>query len=192
METQSAESPVLGIERPSSRLLTYYLINSILWGPLIVGILPYRLARYRTLRYRFDQEGISMNWGILFRREIHLTYSRIQDIHLTSGILERYLGLARIQIQTASGKAGAEMTIEGLLEFEQVRDFLYSKMRGLRRDPRMRAAGGRSSEAIAEGTEALSPDDLMAALGDISIALSEVRQLLERGLADRGDGGENV
>ena len=65
-----------------------------------------------------------MRWGILFRREVSLTYRRIQDIHLRSGILQRWLGLADILVQTASGSAGAEMTIEGLQEYEQVREFL--------------------------------------------------------------------
>ncbi|MBT8248237.1 MAG: PH domain-containing protein [Acidimicrobiia bacterium] len=190
METKSAGSPVLEIERPSERLLHYYLLRSILWGPLIVGVLPYRLARYRTLRYRFDQEGISMSWGMLFRREIHLTYSRIQDIHLSSGVVERYFGLARIQIQTASGKAGAEMTIEGLLEFEQVRDFLYSKMRGLRKVHQAKVA--EASGILEGGSEDASPDDLVAALNEVSFALSELRGLLGRGLADREGGGEDV
>ena len=58
-----------------------------------------------------------MRWGILFRREITLTYARIQDIHLTSNLVERWLRLARIQIQTASASASAEMTLEGLHEF---------------------------------------------------------------------------
>jgi putative membrane protein len=71
-----------------------------------------------------------MRWGILFRREINLTFARIQDIHLTSNFVERWLGLARIQIQTASGSAKAEMTIEGIREARALRDFLYSRMRG--------------------------------------------------------------
>ena len=37
-----------------------------------------------------------------------------------------------MQIQTASGTAGAELTIEGFQEFEGIRDFLYSRMRGAR------------------------------------------------------------
>jgi membrane protein YdbS with pleckstrin-like domain len=180
MDAQPDRSEVLGAERPSSRLLTYYILSSLLWGPLLVAILPYRLARYRTLRYRFDHEGVSMTWGALFRREIHLTYSRIQDIHLTSGILERYLGLARIQVETASGKTGAEMTIEGLEHFEEVRDFLYSKMRGLRRDspdqPTQRIVAADSGRA------ALSTDaDLVAMLGELATTLRELRHLLETG-----------
>jgi putative membrane protein len=83
------------------------------------------------MKYKFDEEGISMSWGILFRHEIILNYARIQDIHLRSNILERWLGLARILIQTAGGSSSAEMTLEGLKQFESVRDFLYSRMRGV-------------------------------------------------------------
>jgi putative membrane protein len=188
METQSAASRVFAIERPSSRLLSYYIINSFLWGPLIIGILPYRLARYRTLRYRFDEQGISMSWGMLFRREIHLTYSRIQDIHLTRGILERYLGLARIQIQTASGKAGAEMTIEGLLQFEELRDFLYSRMRGLGQSPAVVSSDSALPEGQADGA-AVAMADVAVALVEVTDALREVRRLLEdhRFVVARGD-----
>ena len=70
--------------------------------------------------------------GLLWRREIFLTYTRIQDIHLSRGVLERWMGLATINIQTAAGSSSAEMAVVGLIEFEQVRDFLYSKMRGAR------------------------------------------------------------
>src|SRR6185369_12043401 len=86
--------------------------------------------RYHTLRYRFDEEGIHMRVGILFRRELNLTYARIQDIHLRSGILQRWLGLANVQIQTASGSSGPELVIEGFKEYEAIRDFLYTRMRG--------------------------------------------------------------
>ena len=118
------------IERPDPSLMKYYLLVCLMTGPLFpILILPYYF-RYHTMRYRFDADGVSMRWGILFRREINLTYSRIQDIHLTSNLVERWLGLARVQVQTASGSASAEMTIEGIKEFELLRDYLYARMRG--------------------------------------------------------------
>jgi putative membrane protein len=73
-----------------------------------------------------------MSWGILFRREIYLTYRRIQDIHLTRNIIQRWLGLATVSVQTASGSSGPGMSIEGVLQADQLRDFLYAKMRGAR------------------------------------------------------------
>ncbi|HEU4889796.1 MAG TPA: PH domain-containing protein, partial [Thermoanaerobaculia bacterium] len=133
--------------------------------------LIYLYFRYHTMQYSFDEEGISMKWGILFRREIMLTYARIQDIHLTSNVIERWLGLARIQIQTASASASAEMTIEGLHEFELVRDFLYSKMRGVR------SAAGTPQSAVphAEGG-----NELAAALREVAAELRAVRENLEQ------------
>ena len=121
-----------GTRRPVPALLGYYLLLSLLAGPGFVVVAPLLIFKYRTLRYEFDHNGLTVRWGVLFRREITLTYARIQDIHLVSNLVERWLGLGRVQIQTASGKSGAEATIEGLPDFEPVRDALYAVMRGAR------------------------------------------------------------
>lgn len=78
---------ILALERPEPALFKLYLIRAILSGPLIFLTLPLLYFRYHTLRYRFDAEGIHMKVGILFRREVNVTYARIQDIHLSSGII---------------------------------------------------------------------------------------------------------
>jgi putative membrane protein len=120
------------ITRPSAVLMTYYALTSLLTGPLFPIVLLPLVFRYITLRYRFDDKGIAMSYGVVFKRETLLTYRRIQDIHLTHNIVQRWLGLATVSIQTASGAAGAEMAIEGILEAEALRDFLYQRMRGAR------------------------------------------------------------
>ena len=173
------ESAIFAIERPASKLFNYYLLSSLVLGPLFFILLIPLYFRYHTLRYRFDEEGISMRWGILFRREINLTYARIQDIHLRSNVVERWLNLARIEVQTASGSSHAEMTLEGLHEFEAVRDFLYAKMRG-NRDPAARSAGvaGGGSAAVGDSSE------LTAALRGVTTELREVRRQLQRREAD--------
>ncbi len=126
---------IRALERPHPALWTYYVIRAVLTGPGLVVALPYLYFRYHTLRYRFDEEGIHMKVGILFRRETNLTYARIQDIHLRSGLLQRWLGLANVQIQTASGSAGPELVIEGFKDYEAIRDFLYTRMRGYQARP---------------------------------------------------------
>ena len=158
---------VRSITRPAPALMKYYVLSSFVLGPLFFVMLIPLYFRYHTMRYAFDDEGISMRWGILFRREITLTYARIQDIHLTSNFIERWLGLARIQIQTASASAAAEMTLEGLHEFEMIRDYLYSKMRGVR--------------THAPATAAPSAEhDLAAALREVAAELRAVREALEK------------
>ena len=163
----SLDAQIFSIHRPSPALFKVYIFTSFLVGPLFFIPLTYFYFRYRTMRYEFDEEGISMRWGILFRREITLTYARIQDIHLVSNLLERWLKLARIQIQTASASAAAEMTIEGLHEFEAVRDFLYTKMRGVRAAP-------------STHTTSAPANDLAAALREVASELRAVREALEK------------
>lgn len=130
--SQSPHFDATKITRPAPQLFTYYLLTALLTLPAVIIVLPTLWFRYLTLRYRFDEEGVSMRVGLLFKKEILLTYRRIQDIHLTRNIIQRWLGLATVSVQTASGNAGPEMVIEGILEAEQLRDYLYQKMRGAR------------------------------------------------------------
>lgn len=148
------ERHIFAIERPHPNLFRLYTLRSLLAGPLFPLVLLVLYFRYHTMRYRFDAEGISMSWGILFRHETRLTYARIQDIHLSSGLVQRWLGLADLHVQTAAGSATPEMTIEGLLEFEAVRDFLYGRMRGAR-DIRPAAHAAPAAPSDAEAVELL-------------------------------------
>lgn len=173
--TARAMDRVLEFRRPDRQLMWYYALTSLLAGPFFIIPLIPLYFRYHTMQYRFDAQGVSMRWGILFRREVNLTYARIQDIHLTSNLVERWLGLAEVKVSTASGSTGAEMTIEGLLEFELVRDFLYMKMRGAHDRP-----GGRPAAAAGLGP-ASAGDDLVAALRQVSEDLRAVRAALEKG-----------
>jgi len=155
------------ISRPHEHLMKYYVLRALAAGPGLVVLLPMLYFRYHTMRYRFDEEGISMSWGILFRHEIVLNYARIQDVHLKSNAVERWLGLARLEVQTASGGANPEMTLEGLREYEAVRDFLYSRMRGAK-DKTHHATSGVDLQQTLSGT-----------LQSIAEELRGIRQLLE-------------
>jgi putative membrane protein len=122
------------LTRPAPVLLRYYLIIALFTTVAFPAVFLPLFFRYHTLRFRFDGEGISLAWGILFRREVQLTYRRIQDIHVTRNLLQRWMGLATVEIQTASGNAAATMKIEGVLEADALRDFLYHQMRGARHE----------------------------------------------------------
>ena len=151
------------ITRPDRALLGYYIFITVLsnvFSPLV--FLPL-FFKYETLRYRFDDEGVSMSWGILFRREIYLTYRRIQDIHLTRNILQRWMGLATVSIQTASGSTSPEMAIEGILEADALRDFLDTKMRGAR--------GEHEPQATFEDKSSAPDDEALVLLHEIRDAV---------------------
>jgi uncharacterized membrane protein YdbT with pleckstrin-like domain len=166
MTVEPLPAHIAAIARPSPPLMKYYVLQAIattIAFPLTLLLLYFR---YHTMRYRFDAEGIHMRWGILQRREVMLNYSRIQDIQLRANVVERWLGLARIEIQTASGSAGAQMTLEGLLNFVEVRDFLYSRMRGAHHP-------GRHEDPAAPA------ESLAAVLAEVAQELRAVRRAIE-------------
>ena len=173
----AARPALTGERRPHRNLLLYYTLQALLTGPGVIVVWWYFFFRYRTLHYRFDDQGVTVRWGILFRREVSLTYARIQDIHLVSNLVERWLGLGRIQIQTASGNADAELTIEGLRDFERVRDELYVRMRGARPVARAQPHAIASAGAAAE---LAAPDAVSAALRDAVAELRMLREAIER------------
>lgn len=179
IRTAPDEQKILALERPHPALWKYYIITAILTGPGVVFTLPYLFFRYYTLRYRFDAEGIHMRVGILFRREVNLTYARIQDIHLRSGIIQRWLGLANLEVQTASGSATAELVIEGFKEFEAIRDFLYTRMRGYqtRRSSSSAPLPTSSVAAVPTGDNT----EMVTLLLGIRDELRRTRELLEAG-----------
>lgn len=176
MTDPARDARIQAIERPDRALWTYYLLASLAFPPAFPFLVLPMYFRYHTMRYRFTEDGISMRWGILFRREIIVNYARIQDIHLRSNFIERWLGLSRILVQTASGSANAEMTIEGLKEFEELRDFLYSRMRGVTDHAPARPA---IAPAAADETSANSPE-VAAALREAAAELRALREELSR------------
>lgn len=153
------------LERPREELLTWYVLKALatVFAFPVTMLLFY--FRYHTMRYKFDEEGIHMSWGILMRHEIMLNYSRIQDIQLHSNVIERWLGLTRIEVQTAAGASDSEMTLEGVPNPEAMRDFLYSRMRG--------------AHTPAPAAANAAPEPLQAVLLEVAAELRSIREILE-------------
>jgi membrane protein YdbS with pleckstrin-like domain len=129
---QRLDQEVRALQRTDPSLLRYYVFTALLALPAFPFVMLPLYFRYHTLHFRFDAEGVSMGYGILFRREMHLTYARMQDIHLSQNLLERWLGIGTVTLQTAGAGEGGDMKLEGLRNFEAVRDYLYARMRGVR------------------------------------------------------------
>ena len=92
MTDPAADRHIQSIEQPDKALWTYYILVCLIVPPVFPILILPAWFRYHTMRYKFSADGISMSWGILFRREIIVNYARIQDIHLNSNIVERWLG----------------------------------------------------------------------------------------------------
>lgn len=154
---------VKAITRPERALLWLYALSAL---PMLcawpIAMVPLYF-RYHTLWYRFGDDGLAMGVGLLFRREQQLTYARMQDIHVSQNLLERWLGIGTVTVQTAGAGAGGNLTIVGVRDVEAVRDFLYAKLRGVRH----------------EGPGDVAPTGPEAVLVEIRDALRDAAKALE-------------
>jgi putative membrane protein len=165
------ESQPLGSRRPDRALFWLYLCHSFAGFVFAPFLFIYLYFHFHTLRYEFDAKGIRQSYGILFHKEVFLTYGRIQDIHLTRGLLQRWLGIATVEIQTASGSSGAQISVEGMKDYEAIRDFLYARMHGAH-----------------EGGDEAQAGESTRLLGQIRDELKRARVAVEGGQRERGPG----
>src|SRR5690606_26255108 len=147
-------------KRPSATLMTYYTVTSLFLGPFFFLALIPLSFRFKTMRYAFDEQGVTQSYGQLFRTEKRLNYRRIQDIHVTSGGIQRWFGLTTVALYTASGSAGPEMTLEGIEDPEGLRNYLYTKSRGAR------------------GVIAVGPSEATSSDDEAMVLLREIRDAL--------------
>ncbi len=94
------------------------------WPPLLAGLtvlvgvaLPAATlalvgVRYRHWRYELRDDILVLQHGVWSRQRSITPYYRVQNVDLTAGPLERWLGLQRLTIKTASSSTDA--TIPGL------------------------------------------------------------------------------
>lgn len=72
----------------------------------LVFLLPstaFAFLRYSFYSYRLDADGIVVREGVLRRTVRQVPYARIQNLDLTSGLLQRSLRLTELSLETASG-----------------------------------------------------------------------------------------
>ena len=175
---------IRALDRPHPKVITLYVINALLASVTTCGLaLPFVLLgmvplfiRYSTTRYHIDEEGVGLSWGWLSRQESHITFDKIQDIHLNRGLVERWLGLGTVRIQTASGNMSAEVTLFGLTAFEELRDYLYDHMR-----TRQRGDSSAAVPQLSAGTDGGSADD--AEVLEVLRALRDEVRALRAGLS---------
>ncbi|MFJ2816543.1 PH domain-containing protein [Streptomyces sp. NPDC091279] len=88
------------------------------WGWGLIG------RNWRSWRYAERADDLLLSRGVLWRQETVVPYGRMQLVEVTSGPVERYFGLASVQLHTAA--AATDATIPGLdpAEAERLRDRL--------------------------------------------------------------------
>jgi len=106
------------------------MIGSIGWFLLIIVILIYYKFFIDKLSYDIKDSSITIYSGIFTKIEQNIPHSKVTDFVLYRDILDRFLGMGSIKVQTAgaSGETGYEGVLSGLVEYEAIHKELRSKL----------------------------------------------------------------
>lgn len=88
------------------------LVAAITVGAIGAGLQLLVSLRFRYWRYRLAEDVLILEHGVWTRRRSMTPYFRVQNVDVSQGPLERWLGLKRLTIRTAS--AFTDATIPGL------------------------------------------------------------------------------
>ncbi len=160
----------------------WYLVSSVFWFiPILIGIPLYIQAfEYSVIsKAGTTMPEIYVKKGLVNVTKKHVPFRTITNISSRAGPIDRLFGIGTVEIQTAGysggagGQAGPEEKLEGIVFYEEVRDFVLQELRRFR-DP------------YVTGTEVVHPVDepvprLRDSLDDeILITLREIRNVLEK------------
>jgi len=129
-------------------------------------------AFYRTAAYRLTDEELEYRRGVFFQQRTTVPYNRITNVNAAQGPIQRAVGAGEVQIHTAGygGQMGAELTIDGVADFEDIKEQVLAKTR------RQRPVGTESGAVDGVGTtvdDGTRTDDPL--LGEVR----RIRELLE-------------
>jgi membrane protein YdbS with pleckstrin-like domain len=129
-------------------------------------------AFYRTVGYRFTDDEVEYRGGVFFQQKTTVPYNRITNVGVSQGPIQRLVDAGSVGVHTAGygGQVGAELTIGGVSDFEDIQEQILTRVRA--RAP-MATEGEESTDVVGP----TGADDAGEVLGE----LRRIRELLEQG-----------
>jgi membrane protein YdbS with pleckstrin-like domain len=131
-------------------------------------------AFYRTAGYRFTDDEVEYRRGVFFQQKTTVPYNRITNVGISQGPIERFVNAGAVGIHTAGygGQMGAELTIGGVSDFEDIQEQILDRVR---ERPAKATEGEDTVETVESRTD--EGEESTEMLGE----LRRIRELLEQG-----------
>ena len=106
--------------------------NGDWWQPwMMLLIIPNAMVsvlRYVTFRYRYAESEMVIRSGLVFRKERHIPYGRIQNIDAVQNVLHRLLNVVEVKVETGGGgTTEATMSVLPMFAFHEMRTRVFAE-----------------------------------------------------------------
>ncbi|ELZ47297.1 membrane-flanked domain protein [Halorubrum coriense DSM 10284] len=109
---------------------------------ILLVVFAYEVAYYRRFEYVLTEDTLDISSGVISRREREIPYRRIQNVDVSRGVVQRAIGVAAVDLETAGGSS-TEGSIRFVTPDEATR---------LRREVQRRKSGADRPADATEGT----------------------------------------
>lgn len=152
----------IGASGARTIVIVVAIVDAVWYLPALMLTGPY----YRSLAYEIQEDEVIVRVGIWTKSVKHVPYRTMTNLTVKRDILDRWLGIGTLNIQTAgmSGTTGTEEKLVGLTNVEEVYEIVVTELHRFRGSMAPTAAG-------VEGEPAVSTTDTLSAI------LSEVRAI---------------
>jgi len=122
--------PIIFISDPDGRniFITITALEAVTFFLIYLWTTPY----VRSIEYRLTQSTAEYSGGVFWRRNVTVPFTKITNVNITQGPLERRFGLSTVHLQTAGagGAQGAvaELRIHGIGDSGVIREFVMSHL----------------------------------------------------------------
>lgn len=162
---------------PATYIFAAGLIFILVLPTYILYPLYFRNIEYSVLsKSGNSMPEIYVKKGLLNITKKHVPFRTITNIASRAGPMDRLFGIGTVEIQTAGGSGsqhsqGPEEKLEGIVFFEEVRDYILQTLRKFRAPHTTRKSADSKVYPLAEGTGTVEDEILRT--------LTEIRDILD-------------
>ncbi|MFW5983785.1 MAG: PH domain-containing protein, partial [Halobacteria archaeon] len=69
----------------------------------LAAVLAWQFAYYRRFEYEVTDDSFDIRSGVISRRNRQIPLRRVQNVDITENVVHRFLGIARVNVETAGG-----------------------------------------------------------------------------------------
>jgi membrane protein YdbS with pleckstrin-like domain len=154
------------------------IVINIIWATPLLIYIPFE---YKNIEYSVKAETgetmpeIYVKRGVATITRKHVPFRTITNISSNAGPFDRLLGIGSVHIETAgysgSNQTGPEVKLEGIVFYEEVRDFILNELR------KFKAPYVTGTEVVPKTEEPVPRTEGLE--DEILITLREIRDLLK-------------
>jgi len=132
ISSAAVTGPLLGVlfipEQDGVVAASIFLVCAIIGAVLVPFWIP---MFWNTLKYTIQDDRVTYTGGVLFKKRITVPFTKITNINIHEGPIERIFGVGRLRIQTAgmSGQTGAELVMYGISDLDHMRSTVFERVK---------------------------------------------------------------